>query len=508
MTYLAEKFMQLFAGMDRAYGTYDLTKATTREDNKQQGRAATKSATVTLALWEQHLGGIGAGLGIIPIRDGNDCIFGAIDIDFYQGLDLRAIVARLRKAGIPLIVCRSKSGGAHLYCFSRVPVPAALMKAKLSEVASFLGYGGSEIFPKQTQILTEKGDVGQWINMPYFNGTRGMRYAVDIDGSAMSPDAFLIAADALAVDQDWFKQLLVITSEFEDGPPCLQALSQVGYPVGTRNDGLYNIGVYLKRSRPDSWETALDDFNHKYLSPPITLPEVQGVIKSLKKKDYTYGCTKQPIAQHCNAALCRTRKYGVASGTTGRFPMLGGLSVLNTKPPIWFWTVDGTRIELSTAELQDPRSFQRKCMEYLRIFLQLPSAPVWQAAVQHAMDMVTVIEAPSDASPQGQFWEMVESFCTSRAQALTLDEITLRKPYTDKGRTYFRMADLLAFLTRNKFFEFKTTQMAAMLKEAGAQHHFDQLKGRGTNYWSVPSFSRQTEGFDVPKETKESGEAF
>ena len=504
---LAEKFMQLFAGLDRAYGTYDLSRATTLENNKVQGLAITKTAPVTLELWERHLAGKGDGLGIVPIRDGNTCIFGVIDVDTYP-LDLRAIVAKLRQHNIPMLVIRSKSGGAHIYIFTKRPVSAVKMKSKLGEVASFLGYGNCEIFPKQTQLLTDKGDTGNWINMPYFNGTRGMRYALDIDGNALSPEAFLIAAEALSVEESWFNELLVLASEFDDGPPCLQALSQIGYPVGTRNDGLYNIGVYLKRSKPDSWETALDEFNHKYLNPPLTMPEVQGVIKSVRRKDYNYGCSKQPIAQHCNAALCRTKRFGVGSGMNGRFPQLGGLTMLDTKPPIWFWTVEGVRMELSTSEIQDPRAFQRKCVDYLRIFPQLPSAPVWQAAVQHALDTVTIVEAPSDASPEGQFWEMVEKFCIGRAQALNIDEITMGKPFTEKGRTYFRMQDMIAFFSRNKFFEFKGPKIASLFKDSGAEHHVKNIKGRTVNYWSIPSFATQTSGFNPPEEVSGPSEPF
>ena len=139
---------------------------------------------------------------------------------------------------------------------------------------------------------------------------------------------------------------------------------------------------------------------------------------------------------------------------------------------------------------------------------QLPSATVWQVAIQHAMDTVTVIEAPRDASPEGQFWEHVEKFCTGRAQARTLDEIVLGKPFTDSGRTYFRMADLLAYLSRNKFFEFRSTKIASMLKDANAEHHFKNLKGRGVNYWSMVEFAKQTESFSVPDNVSQGGEAF
>lgn len=501
--------MARFAGLERAHGTYDLSNVRVGENSKLEGRAKTKAEPVTTQLWENHLAGVGPGLGIIPIRDGNTVMFGGIDIDNYQ-LDLNQLAARLHNSKIPLIVIRSKSGGAHVYCFCKVPVMAASMKSKLSEVAAFLGYGGSnsEIFPKQSQILSENGDIGNWLSMPYYNGTRGMRYAVGIDGNALSPEAFLIAAEALAVGPEWFSQLLVVSDDFEDGPPCLQALAQIGYQPGTRNDGLFSIGVYLRKSRPDSWEGDLDKYNHKFMSPPLLLSDVQGVVKSLKRKEYAYPCQKQPISQHCNSGLCRTRKWGVGSGMAGRFPSLGGLTKLDTKPPIWFWTIEGTRVELTTQEIQDQRLFKRKCMDYLNMNVSSISSQAWDQAVEHALESLTVVEAPKDASPEGQFWEMLEKFCTRRAQALTIDEIVLGKPFTNDGRTYFKMQDLLSFLTSQKFFEFKSTKIASMLRDVGAEHHFKILKGCGVNYWSIVQFAQQNEAFSVPKDLNETGAAF
>ncbi len=496
-TELASRFMSAFAGMSMAYGTYDMARPQVREsDGKREGYALTKRAPVTEELWARHLSG-DMGLGIIPIREDSTCLFGGIDVDVYSGMDHRELAMKLARLEIPLVVCRSKSGGAHLYCFASKPVDAIVMQSKVREVASILGFGNSEIYPKQTRLLVENGDVGQWINMPYFGGLRGMRYAVDVEGDAMPPEKFLEYVDSIRQDLAWFEEPIVLFEDFPDGPPCLQVLANLGYPKGTRNDGLYNIGVYLKKSNPDDWENQLDVLNHKYMSPALSLPEVQGVAKSLRRKDYNYTCTKQPICYHCNATLCRTRKYGVGGGQ-GRFPSLGGLTKLDTRPPIWFWTVDGIRIELTTSDLQDPRAFQRRCIECINQMPPLPKGPVWEAAVQHAMDSLTVVEAPFDASPEGQFWEMLESFCTGRGQAMSREEIVLGRPYTEEGRTYFRLVDLVKFLQVHKFVEFRTVKIASILKDHGSEHHVDNFRGRTVNYWSVPAFAAQSRSFDVP----------
>ena len=153
---LSERLMRLFAGMSKAYGKYTANAKTDSGKNIDKS-PKTIWGDLTPELWDKHLSGQ-QGLGVIPIREDNSAMFGAIDVDVYN-IDHRALVERIERAKLPLVVCRTKSGGAHLYCFCEAAVTAAAMKAKLAEVASFLGFGGQEIFPKQTKILVEQKDA-------------------------------------------------------------------------------------------------------------------------------------------------------------------------------------------------------------------------------------------------------------------------------------------------------------------------------------------------------------
>ena len=53
------------------------------------------------------------------------------------------------------------------------------MQRRLTELSAALGFAGSEIFPKQTTILLDSGDTGNFLNMPYFSGAKSTRYAFD-----------------------------------------------------------------------------------------------------------------------------------------------------------------------------------------------------------------------------------------------------------------------------------------------------------------------------------------
>ena len=50
------------------------------------------------------------------------------------------------------------------------------MQDKLMEIKAVLGYGGSEVFPKQTELKSQD-DTGNFLNLPYFNFENSTRYA-------------------------------------------------------------------------------------------------------------------------------------------------------------------------------------------------------------------------------------------------------------------------------------------------------------------------------------------
>ena len=55
---------------------------------------------------------------------------------------------------------------------------ASDFRDKAAEISAALGHGRCEIFPKQEQVLVERGDVGNFINLPYFDSEQTFRYAI------------------------------------------------------------------------------------------------------------------------------------------------------------------------------------------------------------------------------------------------------------------------------------------------------------------------------------------
>ena len=178
------KFKEIFQGNNSAYGIMKLTGETT-EKGKAVSKAFIKREIITDTLWKEHIEGKEPALGVIPINENNECRWGCIDVDVYN-LDHLNIMRDIKGQSFPLVTFRSKSGGAHLFLFTKDFIPASLMQSKLKAMAKALGYEGSEVFPKQTQIFMDRGDTGNFLNLPYHGGIRGLRYAIKAGGEAAS----------------------------------------------------------------------------------------------------------------------------------------------------------------------------------------------------------------------------------------------------------------------------------------------------------------------------------
>jgi hypothetical protein len=128
----------------------------------------------------------------VPIRDDATVAFAAIDIDDH-GLDLSQLDRDLQEMDVPAVVCRTKSGGAHVYLFFSEPAPANRVRAFLGRLTATLGYPDAEVFPKQDALQGD--DIGNWINLPYHGGDRTVRYAVR-DGDFVPVAEFLDLAES------------------------------------------------------------------------------------------------------------------------------------------------------------------------------------------------------------------------------------------------------------------------------------------------------------------------
>jgi hypothetical protein len=386
-------------------------------------------------------------------------------------------------------------------------VDAKDMQATLQQISAALGYGGSEIFPKQIKLNLDRDDVGNFLNLPYYDAEDGLRYAIKDDGTSATLEEFFELYENYKQTPEQLTALQVGDPEevlpMKDGPPCLQFLLKNKISEGGRNNGLFNIGVYLRKAYPDSWESEILTYNLQYLEPPLPLSEVNIVAKQLEKKDYAYRCSDSPINAHCNKDLCQTRKHGIGAAIQGA--AIANLRKYNSNPPVWFLDVNGEPVELDTEALMSQAAFQKCCMEQLNFMPRSVSKQVWEGRIGGLMNEMrdnesAIIDVAEDASISGQFYDYLEEFCAHMQKANDKEEILLKRPWTDEetNKTMFRIKDFEAYLKRNKFFEYKLHKIAQRLRDMGAQSRLMKIKGRPVRVWEIPAFDNADVDINTP----------
>lgn len=491
-----EEFAQLFEGSDLAHGHSKLTGEIT-DKGKQEAKSWLDKGQPSKKDWEAHINGEMT-IGLSPINSKSMVKWGAIDVDSYN-LDLVELNTRIVESKLPVVLCRSKSGGPHIYLFCSEWVPAPNMISVLETIASHLGFGTSEIFPKQASITHSDTvtDWGNWINLPYFDGDQSLRYALDEKNEALQTVAdFIQYAKNKSVPKKEINSFKIEEKDelFAEGPPCLNRIWE-SETQDFRNISLANAAVYLKLAFPETWKEQLDIYNRK-LKEPLGSSEVETLKQSYEKKEYRYQCDKEPLCRFCNASLCRKRRFGV--GGKGALPVHRSLTKINTIPPIWCLDVQtndgGTRrITMETDDLQNPARYQKRCMDTLDEVPPLLKKDDWDRVLRTLFRHVNYVDVPYEMSPEGQFVEILTDFLqdsVSNECDRTIEDLIRGLPYQDTQGYYFRMKDLMKHLKAQQFTELKRNQINAVIKEKlKAWKEFKHLCNRGVNYWIIPNES-------------------
>ena len=498
------KFIEIFSGLNVAYGQF--VPGEKNLQGKMGGVVNTIKCPQGLPenVWPDHLSGAKS-LGIIPIDENNECRWGCIDIDSYNGFDHLSLIKKIRKHGLPLIVCKSKSGGAHVFMFFTVPVKASLVQSTLSSYASFLGCAGTEIFPKQTSLSREKGQVGNFLNLPYFGGDESERHALDDEGQPCSLEQFYTLYDVYA-QPDASKDFLQLEDFFTEGPPCLNVLYQNGIPEGGRNETLTNIAVYFKKTGKTEFLMDVLNANNKMCVPPLSQEEVHKIVSSVNKSDYDYGCNKEPLRSNCDSKTCAKKKFG--KGPADIEVNVTGLEMYGTEPPLWFLSIEGKEnsLELETEDLQTQKLFQKKCIEQLRFMPKIIPAPRWQEKMASLIGSASFTAAPGNKE---LFADYLKEWCTSKAAATLKEEIVNNKPWLNREanenrKHHFFLKDLEDFLQRKKFTAYNRTKITRMLRTEfdGQKESLRLPKTNGKKLvikvWTVPEFVDEMDQVDIP----------
>jgi len=499
-----KKFKNIFEGLDRAYGQYK--SGDPNSNGKLGGQVFIRKDMVHDSLWIKHLEGEEPGLGIIPITDASMCRWGCIDVDTYP-LDHKEIIKKIQKLKLPLVMCRSKSGGAHLFLFTKDWISASLMRDKLMEWAGELGYANCEIFPKQIEIRADRGDTGNFLNLPYHNGNSTNRYAFNLDGTAATLDQFISLYDERSITKTnllSFKiKKLEKKSGFSDGPPCLETLVEKGIEEGGRDNVLYQYAVYAKKKWPDKWEDKIASFNQKYIENPLGLQQVNKTVSQHQKKDYQYKCKDQPMCQHCVKNVCATRTFGI--GREGDSKICDLTKIQSDGESIYFLNVDAQRVTLTTQDLTNETKFHEACVEQINVWPVPKGKNEWRLHVQDLLAKCQPEKVDHSMTQAGRFEAHLEDFILEQGEADEMGEVMSNKAYFDEeqSKVYFRLNALESFLRRRNFHNFSKTRMIQVIKARKGGDEQVRIEKKQVYVWWIPPIDRSSKPYSIPNMEKE-----
>ena len=245
-------------------------------------------------------------------------------------------------------------------------------------------------------------------------------------------------------------------SEFSDGPPCIESLTQNKLGDG-RDRVLYQYIQYAKRKWPESWQGKINAFNYKYFNPPLEDKVIQDKIKFNEKKELGFKCNEEPMCNHCDKKLCKTRKFGI--GGESIFPELSDLQKVELDVPYYWVNVDGERVKLDNIDyLIEQRLFRRSVAEQInKIPLRIKNVD-FDNCTKMLLAGVECIAAPKGSSLIDQLQDHLEEYCTNRTAANTTKEDIMRgNVWTNDGKHHFIFTKFFHGYLQRKKLARKTT---------------------------------------------------
>ena len=496
---MIEKFIEIFKGLERAHGC---TKVSAPIENgvKVKGQSFVVRQAVTPELWQAHLDGKQS-LGIIPINDNNECRWGCVDIDSYAGFDHKKLIDKIKEAKLPLVVCRSKSGGAHVFVFVTKEVGAEVMRDKLTEIKTILGYGGSEVFPKQIKLKSQD-DTGNFLNLPYFNCTNSTRYAFTEAGGADTIAGFFNSYERNKQTPQQLQQLKIErpVSEYSDGPPCIELMAINKIPEGGRNNAIFHYGVYAKKKWPTEWKSRITMFNIAASTTPLSESEVDIIKRQHDKKDWGYKCNDVPMCNLCDKKLCKTRKYGIGDELV--FPLLADLQKIKLEKPYYYLNVDGERLHLENVKFLKQQSlFQEACMEQLDFKPPTVKPKDWDMIINPLMKNHEPVEAPEGVTTADQLTNHLEEFCLNRHIGSDVTDLKKGSVWNHGGYHHFVFSQFYSkFLIRQRW-DINYSRTAQMLKDHCNCDDGKRVGKERISVFTVKQFDKRKDDY-IQKELK------
>lgn len=480
----SQRFAQLFRGKTNTYVKNELPKERPEEGKKIKTTVTNNEGKVDKDLLLNHLEGR-FGVGICPVNAEGKCYFGVLDIDYYQP-KIKRVLHFIREYQLPLLPCRSKSGGLHVYLILSKAVSAKTMRETLAQISYYFsldtiyGNGKVEIFPKQ-----EKAEgFGSSITLPYFNAEKPYTYLLDLDGNPFTFKEALDYIQGHLTSIDNVKEALS-KLPFSDAPPCIQRVllsEEVGGEDSGRNNFLFSYAVYAKKKYNNGFEDYVKEINNGF-SVPLEESIVNQICESVKNNEYLYKCKDIPCKSFCNKSDCRKREYGLGKDK-GHFMDVdfGQLYRYKTAEPYYIW-----KLRLQGQEnwkdvvfkdegyLLDQRNFAKMCVRYLNKAPYHVSDNDWCNTLNSVLPNIIDVEVKQETDTSGlsmlqnAFVEYLSNKQSRRDSPYQINVgLCVRQTVNGVSKYFFTHIGFANYL-RNQKINFDYSMLRETLKNFGAE---------------------------------------
>lgn len=488
-----ELFKQLFTSYTGCYGIYNLSVKKGKKEDVPKARTVTGVPDLSL-----HLSGKQT-IGCVPLLDdGVSVRWAALDIDNYS-LDIGEIAERVLNKDVPVIPCRTKSGGIHLYVFFSEDVLASEAQSFLRTVEAELKviYGKpNEIFPKQIKRIGEV-DSGNWINLPYFGGaTDSPQRTSYFCGRDLTLTEFVHLANSRKLSREQLKERTkqFYTLEEEDwkgAPPCLITYKkQGGAGPGNRNEALFSLVIYAKNRWPGDWKNKVNRLIWEIVDKdnPISVEEIQNTLKSANRKSYIHTC-KGP---YCNKAECEKACFGRGVGLSGKEEKeleINHIIKQEGDPIYWIIEVEGTQLKATTEQIMSVVAMNKICLEKLNKFAFSITQKKWASRLQELLSTnLSVVESTADAYEETKLWTYISTYLTlPTRRAQTHEEIKSGQVFYDPSddTLQFRGQSLLEYLAQRKANIKGPNDVYLALRERGVESKVIRIRKETIRVYSI-----------------------
>jgi hypothetical protein len=456
----------LFAGRQDCFGLYLFDGPQPAAGKKREGKAISYPNSVhpdkklTDIDWVNHVEGRAA-LGIVPVQIDGTCKWFSIDVDDYT-IDHAALAKKIYERQLPIVHCRSKSGGAHLYGLLSEPYSAEKCVKLARKWCSDLGFDAkkTEVFPKQVKFDSPDAK-GNWIIIPYFGGDKAADFAIDDSGKKVDFKVFNQYCQARIFTPEEADTFINAKEEkrwspdeiLAQTPPCIRKMMELMLKEGDgRNNALSHLSWQFRKQdeffETDIWQDKLDDFNQTYFDPPVSHKELTQVIKNHSKGKYVARCDVNPMVLHCDKAACLKLKFGIGRDRSyyGEIELTGVTKILTGDDPLWRVYINGQPMLIDTDTFLSPRKFKVAVLANFNIVISSMKQAEHDALIAPMIRDALVIEEAEIVSTSSKVMDTFKQWIGVVGDKTTaIESVTRGIPYVNhlSQVIIFRLQDMV-----------------------------------------------------------------